>query len=84
MVFLLHLSSFSACLDAFGPWDLSVECQGLGMAFLNLVFPMKHLRQALLSHSSPPAAAAGEENWKHKKVKITGWDEEHLLETAMR
>lgn len=73
MFCLLHLPCFSTCLDAFGLWDLSLECHILGMVFLNLVFPLRHLRQVLLSDSSLPASAAGEENWRHKKVKITGF-----------
>lgn len=84
MFCFLHLSCLSACLHIFGPWDLSVECRGLGTVFLNLVIPLKHLTSdcMLPSHSSPPAAAAGEENWRHKKEKITGWDKDNLLETA--
>lgn len=77
LIMLLYLPG---CL-----WAVWSQCR---MSWLKIDIPQFRIptetpqkTEALLSHSSPPAE---EQNWRHKKVKITGWDKDNFLEIAMK
>lgn len=55
-------------------------CHGLGIDFPNLVFPLKHPR---LSTTRSRLSAIGWRIGRYKKVKITDWAKNNLLEVAV-